>query len=54
MLTIERQSHILLEADNSLKASSSLDIAYRLAQFTGGNMKQNARIYKAIDENTPI
>ncbi|WP_335012703.1 hypothetical protein [Nostoc sp.] len=52
MLTIERRLHILLEADNGLKASSLLHIAHRLAQFTGGNMKQNARIYKAIDENT--
>ncbi|MEA5604800.1 hypothetical protein [Nostoc sp. UHCC 0252] len=44
--------HILPELDNGLKAFSSLHIAYRIGQFAGGNMKQNARIYKAIYENT--
>ncbi|WP_335024310.1 hypothetical protein [Nostoc sp.] len=44
--------HMLLERDNALKASSSLHIAHRIAEFAGGNMKQNARIYKAIYENT--
>lgn len=45
--------HILPKSDNvGLKASSSLYIAHRLVQFAGGNMEQNARIYKAIYKNT--
>jgi hypothetical protein len=39
---------------NGLKAFSSPHIAHKIAQFAGGNMKQNARIYKAIYENTLI
>ncbi|MBN3909276.1 MAG: hypothetical protein HWQ35_22770 [Nostoc sp. NMS1] len=48
----QNTSRILPESDNGLKASSSLHIAHRLGQFAGSNMKQNARIYKAIYENT--
>ncbi len=47
------RSHILLKVENGLQAYSSLHIAHRVAQFAGSNMKQNARIYKAIYKNTP-